>query len=1077
MRLYITDSTSCITGSAVKSILGKSRNTVFIVPEPAKAQVERCVINTLAGMNGGGAFKASVRDKTKTIPVTAAFAGGDVVSFLKLSDRILGACGVIMPSSGDIILRNAIYDVLAAHHDEFNTFGNLMGRCENINKLISILGDFARYRINAEEIGRAVDAAKDKESSYVGKLKDIKLLMEYLNELSDMYSLKLLTDPIGMASDILSRIGEADLSAARYRQLRMILSHDIAVVQFGVTRNLTPGEYALLKELDRLSRGVDIYLNGSMEEGRGAFYKCSDQVIRTLKDSCDAKLINVPYEDSGSDLTRIAGCYSEGDMKPLKDMGTDKVVLSDIEGTDSRIGYIMDRIMDLTRREGYRYRDIRIVCCDEDLTAKFRSIASGYGLDIFIDRKIALNNTAVPKFVELFLKLPISRFRLEDVLAILRSGMLKVHPRYVDIFENYCVAKNIVDSTRMFNEANYDDAEDKYAMKMLLEEGTIPGEEEKIVTAGCFVYGYIVERVLMPLRKSVLEVYNREDMAGKAEALFDYLDSIRDYTEALRDELMDSGKTDVAEATIRAYDETMALLAAFMHEMNRVEITQRNFLELYRTDMMNKVSGTIPLKVDSVEITSPEHAYYSPCKVMFILGAKRDNFPYRGCVDGIMSSSELSELAGSISVTLPDKKVVQSREEFITSCLILGAVTDRLYMIHEHGAHTSRVFDDLAFCVRKEDIRIDPYKVRIYGEYTPRKFDFKTARISPELMDILLKDGMKVSVTTIEKYMECPIEFMFDKVLGIRERDDNREVKANHFGTLAHKMFEVGVEEACKVFDTPEKLGEYAVKLATDPELLDQICEEVLERTVREEKLAGSLDADGSINRTFNNNQGNKLRRMFRFLYPPVLKECADSRFMPRGYELRIGEGDYLLRYGSRGHEFSFTGSIDRLDVSADDPNAFRIQDYKTYVKAFDPKLLLNGVQIQLPAYAASVCHSNSDLVPVDMGYSKISLDITTTASGPVFKQKNANLGREEMDIAIRYADHVIKQAIEDISAGIANALLSEAAKGHSDFHKMMGLSGNPQSKPVTKPAIEVEDKNYIDKMSEILGETEDGQD
>lgn len=76
MRLYITDSTSCITGSAVKSILGKSRDTVFIVPEPAKAQVERCVINTLAGMNGGGAFKASVRDKTKTIPVTAAFADG-----------------------------------------------------------------------------------------------------------------------------------------------------------------------------------------------------------------------------------------------------------------------------------------------------------------------------------------------------------------------------------------------------------------------------------------------------------------------------------------------------------------------------------------------------------------------------------------------------------------------------------------------------------------------------------------------------------------------------------------------------------------------------------------------------------------------------------------------------------------------------------------------------------------------------------------------------------------------------------------------------------------------------------------
>ena len=1076
MRLFVSDCTSCITESAVKRVLEQSRDTVFIVPEPAKAQVERCVINTLTGMNGNSGCKASIKDKTKTIPVSAAFAGGDVVSFLKLSDRILSACGIIMPSSGDIILRNAIYDVLASHHDEFNTFGNLMGRCENINKLISILGDFARYKINAEELGKAIGAARDKESSYVGKLKDIKLLMEYLNELSDKYSLNLLSDPIGMAADILGRIDKTELNVRKYRQLRTILDHDIAVVQFGVTRNFTPGEYAFLRELDRLSHGVDVYLNGRMDEGAGAFYKCSDQVIKTLKDTCSAGLVNVPCEEDLSDLGRISGCYSAGDMKPVSGMNTDSVILSDIEGTDNRIGYVMDRIMHLTRNEGYRYRDIRVVCCDEGLIAKFRSIAANYGLDIFIDRKIALNNTAVPKFVELFLKLPISRFRLEDVLAILRTGMLKVHPRYVDIFENYCVAKNIVDSTRMFNEANYDDAEDKYAIKMLLEEGTVPDEEEKIVTAGCFVYKYIVQRVLMPLRRSVLEVYDMGDMSGKSEVLFNYLDSIRDYTEALRDELMDSGKTDVAEATIRAYDETMALLAAFMHEMNRVEITQRNFLELYRTDMMNKVSGTIPLKVDSVEITTPEHAYYSSCKVMFILGAQRDNFPYRGCVDGIMSSNELSELAGSISVTLPDKKVVQTREEFITSCLILGAVSDRLYMIHEHGAHKSRVFDDLTSCVNAGNIKIDPYKVPIYGEYTPRRFKFDTATIDPELMDILLKDGMKVSVTTIEKYMECPIEFMFDKVLNIKERDDNREVKANHFGTLAHKMFEVGVEEACKVHDTPEKLGEYAVKLAEDKELMDRVCEDVLEKTVKAEKLAGSIDADGNINKVFDNNQGNKLRRMFRFLYPPVLKECADSRFMPKGYELKIGEGDYLLKYESRGHEFSFTGSIDRLDVSADDPNAFRVQDYKTYVKAFDPKQLLNGVQIQLPAYAASVCHSNSELVPVDFGYSKISLDITKSASGTVFKQKNSGLGREDMDTAIRYADHVIKQAIDNISAGIANALLNEAAKGHAVFLKMMGLAGNPQSRPVTSPLVEVEDKNYIGKMSEIMGDREDGQ-
>ena len=54
---------------------------------------------------------------------------------------------------------------------------------------------------------------------------------------------------------------------------------------------------------------------------------------------------------------------------------TDRVRLAAISGTDNQIGYVFSEVIKLTRDEGYRYRDIRIVCCDEDMASRLRSNA------------------------------------------------------------------------------------------------------------------------------------------------------------------------------------------------------------------------------------------------------------------------------------------------------------------------------------------------------------------------------------------------------------------------------------------------------------------------------------------------------------------------------------------------------------------------------------------------------------------------------------------------------------------------------------------------------------------------------
>lgn len=1067
MRIYLSDTMSCITENAVEHALNRSRRTIFVVPEAAKAQVERSVIRNMTGM-GDGLSDVSIARNGGSLPVVAGFAGGDVVSFLKLSTRILEASGVRTVSSGnDIVMRNAVYSVLASHHDEFTTFASLTGRSENINKLISLIGDFVRYNITVSELDRAISSGNP-DQTYINKLRDIRLLMTYLTELNERYQLGIMTDPISDAAEVLSGLDDARLKLRRYRRLRTMLAHEYAVVLFGVSRNFTPGESRLITALNDLATDISIYLNGSTDASGMKCNEYSGMVTDHFRGMDNVTIEPFTCEDYRSpDLSEIVRCYSASDSDSCTVRNTRDVLLREIAGTDNRIGYVLDEILRLTQKEGFRYRDIRIVCCDDELTGKMRSVASGYGLDVFIDRKITLNDTVVPRFVMELLRLPMTGFSLGDVMSVLRSGILRIYPRYADDFENYCVARNITDSSRMFDEDNFrTDPEDHHPIRIYVEENTVPGVAEGICNAGEFLWEHIVSAVLVPLRRVSAEIAERSDMAGKAGLILDYLDSIREYISALSRELMESGRSETAKATVLAYDETMSLLASFMHEMNHVEISQRNFLELFRTDMMNRASSTIPLMVDSIEITTPEHAFYTKCRVMFVIGAQRDNFPYKKAAEGIMSSNELSLLSGDITVELPDKRKSQNISEFIISCLMMGSVSDKLYMIHEQGKAKSRVFDILSGYVSGDQILINNYQTPVYGDKTDPNFRFDTAKISPELMDILLSDGLNVSVTSIERYMSCPIEFMLESVLNIRQRQDNREIRANSFGTLAHKMFELAISGVCADHDTPEKLMEYYGKLS-DPVFLDARCEEILGRTIREEKVYGALESDGSVNIRFNNNQGNKLRRLFRFMYPEIIRECAESRYIPSEYELKIGQEPFLLRYSESGHEFLFKGSVDRMDISADEPGKFRIEDYKTFDKGFKADMLLAGVQIQLPAYANAIMNGRENYHPGRLGYTLITMK---PGKGKLkFSPKDTNLSNEDMDTAVRYADHIIRKAIRDIASGRATGLLNPADKGSAKFKELMGLTGNPQSSPMLQEPIEYEKKMEFDKMREIL--------
>lgn len=1068
ITVFNYSSIKCFTPEIIMRELEEHKDgrIYFVVPEFAKAQVEREIIRSLYGDEDTVSLGQ--------INVSSSFVNGDILSFIKLSASLLSSAGVSLAgSANDILLRNVIYSILVKHREEFNTLHKLSGRFDYINLIIALLGDFSRYNIDSSHISEAVvkeETAESPNEEYISKLKDMKLLMDYIGEVNDRYGLRLLQDPIGRACELLRSLKNdpGKMKEFRYRQLSSLLKAHFVFIGFGSTRLMTPKEYELIDLLSGLGASVDLFALYPEKNGDiFTLFKNGKEFTDTLK-ADGAVVKKALFDETLTPVLKATSAYAFSDDGYSDHI--EGIRLAEINGVDDRLGYIFHEIIRLTREEDIRYRDIKIVCCDDELVNRLRSVAGLYGLDIFIDRKILLYNTPVAFLVKVMLELPESHYSLSMVLKAMRSGLINIPPYLADVFDNYCRRHNITGEYRMFDPASYVNSG-----KVYVREATVYDKEvhttlsEGLYDDGDFFRKYILEDKLEPLRDIADTIYREETLSGKASLLMDFLGGKTLYIETLRDELSDAGKTDESVALVRGYDVVMDLLSGFLHEMNDVPISQKAFLGLINSDMKNKTEGTIPLKVDSVEITNPERAFMTPCRVMFIVGATGENFPYRRSTDGLLSGVELKKLASDISVDLPDKNESRSRTEFVTACLTLGACSERLYLVHEWGKHKSSVHEFMEKFTDLSEIDVNNYKTPVYGLPVKKRYDFKEAMIPADAMATLVGDRLNLSVSSMESFNSCHFRYMLERVLRIRERIDNTEVQASGIGSIVHKMLEIAVHDAVEKYSDPDSLSRFAAELTENSDLLDEVSREIFMRSLKEESdtFPGVLQADGSCNALFDRQFGYKIRRIFNFTFPQIITECAEQSFIPAGFETEIGDnGDLSLEFNVGNKKFSFSGYIDRFDTDAEDPSRFRIVDYKTGDKGIKFDELVEGIQIQLPTYANAIIRSHPDYTVSDYCYSVLRL-VPDYKKEVKLNLKTSGCSEEELKTALSYSEYIITKSLERILKGEAQALAG--CKDACMYCSFSGMCGNKASDPVLR-------ESYLNRFdgSEVLKELEE---
>lgn len=1069
------------------------REVIFVAPEYAKAQVEREV---LAYKESGSANRASVDTGDNVLTLSSSMISGDVLSFRRLAGSILDELGVnYVAEGGEIVLRNAIYNILVYNRDKLQAFAALSSRIDYINMMIALLGDFSRYGVGIDDIDKAIESLEKSKASptFIYKLKDLHLIMTELEEMNVKYSLNLLREPIALACERLASYKDDGRSGRRCSGLAAVLRSKIVFVGFGATRMLTPKEIKLVSLLSELGSDIEFnVLTGAGESDFSSVYKVGKDFAAMLE-GIGASGSELDLQNEDNELISVIRSYAS-DVKPEVPDTKGRVRLAELAGIDDRIGYIFNEIIDLTRNQGYRYRDIRIVCCNEDIIPRMRSTAEIYGLDVFIDRKIALDGTVVPYMMRLLLELPESHYSLDNVMKAMRCGMLRIPPHIADAFENYCYAKNITDGGRLFDENVYAEP-DCYNERYVSITGVPdPGNKGDMVKCGKYFYENVVVRELIPLKNSCEAIKGAGTLKGKAEKSLDYFKCKREYIELLKQELIARGDNAAAVALVRGYDELINLLMCQAHEMNECDIKQKDFLSMIRTDMRNRTEGTIPLKVDSIEITTPEHAFVTPCKVLFLIGAQKDNFPYVRMREGLLSGIELKTLSASNEdISLPDKAESKMREEFVTACLTLGSAIDRLYLVHEYGKQKSHVFDYLERVTDAQYHIVNTFRNPVAGERVKFRHDYENARIPADVMDRLLttkkKDGTRgkviyASVSSIEDYRECAFKYMMERRLAIRKRDDNTSIRSNSFGTLVHSMFETAYrtlrDESGK---DPARFNSLAEELLSDEAKYDAFADKCLKESVISRASFGSVDKEGNpTDPVFEMDTYAKLRRMFRMMFRDVLNDSVSTGFVPEGIEEKIGDDNMSLNIPYDGIDLHFNGYIDRYDIKLDEDGFVHVRtlDYKSGDKKISTTELLNGTQIQLPVYSGAVLDKSSqdgqEAVLDDYGYILIGLD-------PVDKGKQlqcapdlSGYSPESVKIAVDYSRHIVKESIDQIASGKADAVTATPKLDSCKYCQFKGYCGNNPSSSAGRARIDTEaessklrnDDEYAGLISEM---------
>ncbi len=679
---------------------------------------------------------------------------------------------------------------------------------------------------------------------------------------------------------------------------------------------------------------------------------------------------------------------------------------------------LTERISALVREEGYRYREIAVVCGNmEQYRPLLEEALRQAQIPAFLDDKRSLFTNPAVEYMRAALEVVEKDFAYEPVFRYFKCGFCGLPEQTLYEMENYVLAFGIrghkqweTPWERLYRGGGHIDLS-------VLNEAREQAAGPLLALRGAFkTKGVTVKE----MTEALYRLLEEQGIAGRLSEL--------------SNGFAEAGEYSLAKEYEQAYEQIVGLFDRIVGLLGGEQLSVRTYNDVLDAGCREIRVGVIPAAMDRVLVGDVERSRLKDIKALFFIGVNDGNIPAKKQNSSLLSVHDREELAAYaelapigresslidkfyfyLTVTKPSHKLYISyaaademgekkspspylahirrvfpsiREEaapterpVLTKPLALRMLADGMEEYRQ--GKESPVWDTLYGCLYEEEENRALLARLAEGAF----YVYRGDRISDAAARALYGEPLSGSVTRLETFAACAYAQFLSYGLELVRRKEF-EFAALDMGNVFHKAIELCFKEAAEKGLSVAELSDeerHTLAVSAMARAADSLGSSILDSSARNRYLTKRME---QITEKSLWALGEQLRA---------------GSFEPAAFELTFapGENEAMRISLSEQGTMQLRGKIDRVDLYEDEDAVYvKIIDYKSGGTDFDLNGVYYGLQMQLVVYLDAVMrmeqkkHPGKEIVPAGMFYYQVQ--------DPVLDRAEAGEGKEAFLRALR---------------------------------------------------------------------------
>ncbi len=784
----------------------------------------------------------------------------------------------------------------------------------------------------------------------------------------------------------IAAVSESDGSDTVAQLARLLEEHPYfagANVYVDSFTDFTAEEYAVLRAMLHSAENVTVALCCDGPGSRNPAFESAALTARRLTKLCREGNIPVRYTRLDQPLRtaspelralqermwELSYLVSEDDL-PAKAERGDITLLrcTDIYAeAEAAALHVLDKL-----HHGTPYGRMAIIVRDaESYRGVLDAALERHGIPYYFSDKSTLAEKPLSRFLLSALRAVTYHFGAQDVLTMVKTGLLPVEDADTDLFEQYVQTWGL--SGKDFLVERWTRNPDGYTERLGARGSAILDAANRVR-----------ERLITPLLHLYTALHADPSVPAACRALYDYMEEMQlaERCAHIAEAELAASYLKEAGETLRVYDAVVDTLTRLATALPDVSFTCEELCAALTMLLSESEMASVPSLHDSVTVGAADTLRVENVEVCLVLGLCEGEFPRAVSDAGLLADADKQQLA-ELGIELDSNRELRSSRELMYVYRAMTKPSHALIASTVQAAmdgssrSPSIAYSRLLYLfpyLKEQIISFDLSLLRELSapattpptppaappppdpdggttDYTP--LPPSPHDLTPDVARALLGDTLYLTQSRIQTFVQCPFRFYCTYLLDLRERKVARIDYADS-GTFFHYLLEK-VLRSC--------LGKDGSYTLPSPEQVEPLADAYVNEYLHALLLSCDSDAVRSARLV---HLFCRLRALALVLLRDVLGELSHSRFLPTAFELRIGgRGDHapapyeiMLQDGSR---ILLGGVVDRVDAYHRDGQVYlRVVDYKSGSKTFSLSDVRRGINLQLLIYLFALCRQGA---------------------------------------------------------------------------------------------------------------------